>query len=319
MKNVEAKVGLLVVASAVILGVTVYYVSNAQFGQEQVSYKAYFRYAGGVETGTQVLFGGMSVGKITALRPDPADPTRIEISLIVKRGTPVNARSVAKLESTSLMSSPVVSITTGSNEAPRLPARAVIASEETISMDEMQRKVVALADSAQSTLASIQTDVNRLTGEAQTLLVNLNTLTGETNQKHIAAVLSNADTAVAQLSSKIGPTMDNVNTTVSNINATVSNVNATVGNANGAITTLREPIQADLNELRRTLEETHSLIGHLDTLLLANHQNISDSLENIRMATDNLNDLTQSVKERPWSLVRIRQPQDRKVPQGQLK
>jgi hypothetical protein len=32
------------------------------------------------------------------------------------------------------------------------------------------------------------------------------------------------------------------------------------------------------------------------------------------MATENLSDLTQSVKERPWSLIRIKQPQDRKVP-----
>ena len=32
------------------------------------------------------------------------------------------------------------------------------------------------------------------------------------------------------------------------------------------------------------------------------------------MITDNLNELTESVKERPWSLVRIREPKDRKVP-----
>lgn len=319
MKNVEAKVGLFVLVCAFILGVTVYFVSNSEFGQKQVPYKMYLRYAGGLETGTQVLFGGMEVGKVTGLRPDPADPTRIEISLHVRQGTPLNARSLAKLESTSLMSSPVVSITTGSKEAPRLPAGAVIRSQETISMDEMERKVVALADSAQSTLASVQTDVNRLTGEAETLLVNLNTLTGKTNQQHIAGILSNADTMVAQLSSKIPPTMDNVYATVSNINATVSNVNATVTNANGTITALREPVQADLNELRRTLEETHNLLGSLQALLLANDQNISDSLENIRMATDNLNDLTQSVKERPWSLVRIRQPEERKVTQGQIK
>ena len=37
-------------------------------------------------------------------------------------------------------------------------------------------------------------------------------------------------------------------------------------------------------------------------------------IENLRMATDNLNDLTEEVKERPWSLVRIKQPKDRQVP-----
>lgn len=319
MKNVEAKVGLFVVISALLLGITVFYVSNAQFGEHQVPYMVYLRYAGGVEPGTEVLFGGMSVGKVTALRPDPGDPTRIEISLTVRGGTPVNAKSVAKLESTSLMSSPLVSISTGTNEAPRLPAGAVIPSLEPISLDEMQRKVIALADSAQVTLASIQTDLDRLTGDAQRLLANLNSLTDTTNQKRVAAILSNADATVAQLSSKLGPLLDNVNTTVSNINATVSSIHATVGNANGTITALREPMQADLIELHRTLEATHNLIGNLQSLFWANGQNISDTLENIRMATDNLNDLTQSVKERPWSLVRIRQPKDREVPQGKIK
>jgi hypothetical protein len=46
----------------------------------------------------------------------------------------------------------------------------------------------------------------------------------------------------------------------------------------------------------------------------ANDYKIDDTIENLRIATQNLDDLTESVKERPWSLVRIKQPEDRKVP-----
>ena len=46
----------------------------------------------------------------------------------------------------------------------------------------------------------------------------------------------------------------------------------------------------------------------------AKDQDVTDTLENVRLATENLNELTESVKERPWSLIRIRQPKDRKVP-----
>lgn len=307
MKSIEAKVGALVVVCAIILCATVYYIRNEESGSKQVPYTTYLRYAGGLEPGTAVLFGGISVGRVTAVRPDPTDPTRIEISLAVKQGTPLNAKSVATLGSISLMSNPVVSITTGANDAPRLAASAVIPSQESISLDEMERKVAALSDSAQNTLTSAQTDLNNVTGDARHLLGNLNTVTGKTNQRHVAAILSNADTTVAQLSSKTGPTIDN-------LNATVTNANATVTNANGTITALREPMQSDLIELRRTLEEAHQLVGNFDLLLRTNRQNITYTFQNIRMATDNLNDLTESVKERPWSLVRIRQPEDRKVP-----
>jgi hypothetical protein len=46
----------------------------------------------------------------------------------------------------------------------------------------------------------------------------------------------------------------------------------------------------------------------------ANDYKIDDTIENLRTATENLDDLTESVKERPWSLIRIKQPEDRKVP-----
>jgi hypothetical protein len=46
----------------------------------------------------------------------------------------------------------------------------------------------------------------------------------------------------------------------------------------------------------------------------ANDYKIDDTIENLRTATQNLDDLTESVKQRPWSLIRIKQPEDRKVP-----
>ena len=301
MKNTEAKVGAFIVFSVAVLAVTVYFVSKAEFRGKESPYRMYLRYAGGVEPGTTVLFGGISVGRVTSVRPDQADPTRIEISLGVKPGTPLNAKSLGKLGSVNLLGNPVVSITTGSNDAPRLPPGAVIPTQETISIDDLQRKVVALADSAQTTLASVNTDVNKITADARQVLANVNKLTGKANQQHMAAILSNTDRATEQLSSKIGPTLDNVNQTVSNANRT--------------ITSLQQPIQADLTELHGTLQAFHGVAGDVQSILSEDRENIYVTLENMRLATDNLNDFTRTIKEEPWSMVRIRQPEDRKVPQ----
>ena len=67
--------------------------------------------------------------------------------------------------------------------------------------------------------------------------------------------------------------------------------------------------------MRKTLDQARSLIADLQAAMRAKDQDVTDTIENVRMATDNLNDLTESVKERPWSLIRIKQPKDRKVPQ----
>jgi phospholipid/cholesterol/gamma-HCH transport system substrate-binding protein len=317
----EAKVGAFVLACAAILLATIYHVSSAQIRGARVSYKTYLRYAGGLEPGADVLFGGIKVGAVTAVRPDPQDPTRIEILMDVKQGTPLNAKSVAKLGSVTVITSPCISISMGSNDAPRLPPGGAIASTETISLDDTQRKVVALADSAQTLLGSVQKDVNDLTRDARSLIANLNGVAGKPNQQHVAAILANADAMVARLSPKIDQIGDqalklttDANGVMAKVGPAVDNANATVSNANETIASVREPMQTDLAEVRKTLDQTRALVADLRAAMRAKDQDVTDTLENVRMATDNLNDLTESVKERPWSLIRIKQPKDRKVP-----
>jgi phospholipid/cholesterol/gamma-HCH transport system substrate-binding protein len=314
MKSLEAKVGGFVVLCAVILTATVYYVSYARFNGARVPFTTYLRDADGIAPGTQVLFGGITVGKVTSVQPDKLDPTRIQISLDVKQGTPLNAKSVAKVGSVSLMSDPVLSITTGTRDALRLIPSGVIASQETVSMDELQRKVAGLADSAQTTLSEVTADLNDISGDTRHLLANLNDATGSTNRKHLAGILNNTDATVAQLSPQLNQITEKVNGLIDKLGPTVDNLNATVSNTNQTITAMRGPSQTDLAELQKTLEQTRGLINDLQVLVRANAQNTTYTMENLRMATDNLNDLTESVKERPWSLVRIRQPKDRNVP-----
>jgi len=317
----EAKVGAFVIVCVAILLATVYRISSSQLKGARDSYRTYLRYAGGLQPGTDVLFGGIKVGLVTAVRPDAQDPTRIEVTLDVKHGTPLNANSVAKLGSVTLVTSPVISISTGSNDAPRLPPGGVIPSQETISVDDTQRKIVALADSARSLLDSVRTEVNNVTGDARVLMANMNQVVGRPNQQHIQNVLANADAMITRLSPKVDQIGDEVaelirtaNIVVGKAGPLLENANGTVSNANNVITKLRDPIQTDLTDIRTTLEEARTLIATLNAATRAKDQNLNEIVDNVRMATGNLNELTDSLKQRPWSLVRIKQPADRKVP-----
>ena len=321
MKSFEAKVGAFVIACVIILGATIYSVSVARFNGAHVPYRTYLKNAAGMEPGTAVLFGGITVGKIDTVKPDEVDPTRIEISLEVKQGTPLNAQSIADVGAVSLMSSPVLSISTGSNGAPRLRPGSIIPSQETPSLDELQHKVATLADTAQSTLVQVNGNLNNISGDTRLLLANLNALTGEANRSHVNHILAHTDTMVAQLDPKLTQISDQAlqltreaNTLVAKMEPTVDNLNATVGNANQTITAIRQPTQADLVELQQTLSDTRTLIADLQGVIETNAESTHYTIENLRMATENLNELTESVKERPWSLVRIKQPKDRQVP-----
>src|ERR1700684_3301894 len=302
-----AKVGAFVLGCSAILAFTIIHLVNAQLSGHTAPYRTYLRYAGGIEPGTQVLFGGISVGKITAVRPWISDPTRIEILLDVKDNTPLNEKSVAKLGLLSVMSGAALSITTGSNDAKRLPPGATIQSQEAASLDEITGKVAVVADNANGLITEVRGDLQGINGDAHTLLANLNRVTGPPNQRKIRDVLDNVDAMLATERPKIDRLTDQ-------LNALSQHADETVQNVNGTVSEMREPARKDLAELQDTLLEAKHLLADMQVIVKANDYKIDDTIENLRTATENLDDLTESVKQRPWSLIRIKQPEDRKVP-----
>jgi ABC-type transporter Mla subunit MlaD len=227
--------------------------------------------------------------------------------LDVKENTPLNEKSVAKLGLVSVMSGAALSITTGSNDAKRLPPGSVVPSQEAASLDEIAGKMAVVADNANGLITEARGELQGISGNARTLLANLNTVTGKPNQKKIQVLLDNVNGMLATERPKIDRLSDQ-------LNALTQHADETVQNVNGTVSDVREPVLKDLAELQRTLLETKQLLADMQVLVRANDYKIDDTIENLRTATENLDELTESVKQRPWSLVRVKQPQDRKVP-----
>ena len=303
----EAKVGAFVLGSAAILAFTIVHLVNAQLSGHTSSYRTYLRYAGGIEPGAQVLFGGINVGKITAVRPWTSDPTKIEILLDVKENTPLNEKSVAKLGFISVMSGAALSVTTGSNDAKRLPAGSEIPSQEAASLDAITDKMAGVADNANGLITQVRGELGGISGDARTLLANLNTVAGKANRQRIQATLDNVNTMLATERPKIDRLTDQ-------LNALSQHADETIQNVNGTVSDVRQPIREDLAQLQSTLLQTKQLLAEMQVLVRANDYKIDDTIENLRMATENLGQLTESVKQQPWSLIRIKQPEDRKLP-----
>jgi phospholipid/cholesterol/gamma-HCH transport system substrate-binding protein len=299
----EAKVGAFVLASLLILTSTVVYLANAQFRGGKVPYQTYLRYAGGLEAGAPVLFGGIKAGNVTSVRPWPSDPTRIEILVELKEGTPVNQKSVAKLGSVSVMSEPALLVSTGTNEADRIAPGHAIPSQEILTLDEIAAKMATVAGNANDLIVQVQGELGGISGDARTLLANLNSVTTDERPKldHIAdqllALSQHADGVIA----KVGPVVDQADSTIQNVN--------------GVIRDSREPIRVDLAEVQSTLQQAKSVLADMQGMMRANDFRIDDTVENLRVATDNLDQLTDQLKQRPWSLIRIKQPKERKVPE----
>jgi len=305
--STEAKVGAFVLGSIAVLAFAIIRLLDAQLSGHVVPYHTYLQYAGGLESGAQVLFGGINVGRVTAVRPAASDPTKIEILLDVKEGTPLNEKSMAKLGFVSVMSGAALSVTTGSNDARRLSPGSIIPSQEAASLDEITDKMAGVADNANGLITQVRGELGGISGDARTLLANLNTVAGKANQQKIQATLDNVNTMLATERPKIDRLTDQ-------LNALSQHADETIQNVNGAVSDVREPIREDLAQLQSTLLQTKQLLGEMQVLVRANDYKIDDTIENLRMATENLGELTESVKQQPWSLIRIKQPEDRKLP-----
>jgi phospholipid/cholesterol/gamma-HCH transport system substrate-binding protein len=271
----------------------------------------------------------MKVGSVTAIRPSHADPTKIEVQMEVKGNVPVNADSIAMLTSISPLADKHLEITTGSNQARRLPPGATIPSKEPVSLDDLARDASELIPAFQATLQDVQKNINDLGGNARVALANIQSITGPQNQRNLALVLANAkdlldkespliDTVLQNLervSTQAGGTLDQANRTLNEMQTAARTASDTFTNANRTVEDIREPIRADLSDLQRTMAEARRLIQDLNTMVSSNRYNVDETLENFRAASENFRQLTASVRQRPWSLLRGGRPApDRAVP-----
>jgi ABC-type transporter Mla subunit MlaD len=152
-------------------------------------------------------------------------------------------------------------------------------------------------------IVQVQGELGGISSDARTLLANLNAVTADERPKidHIAdqllALSQHADAVIA----KVGPVVDHADSAIQNVNGLVGDV--------------REPIRVDLAEVQDTLQQAKDVLADMQGVVRANDYKIDDTVENLRTATDNLGQLTDQLKQRPWSLIRIKQPKERKVPE----
>jgi phospholipid/cholesterol/gamma-HCH transport system substrate-binding protein len=301
--STEAKVGVFVTAAIVLVAATIYFVRATQTVRGQVEFRTYFRDAGGLDTDATVLFGGIKVGRITSVRPWTADPTRIEVLFEVKSETPLNGLSIARVGSVTLMGSPALLISTGSNDAPRLKAKGVVPSEEQMSMSEITRRVEMVAESANAVLVDLRREIPTLTGQLEDVLGNVKAITSTQNQRELRVVLA-----------RTSALLKDADDLVASAHPVVSNLDRTVTNVNRTVDAVRDPLVDDLTSLRRTVDEARTLIDSLQGVVRTNQEDFSETLGALRTTAENLRAFSETVKQRPWNVVRTTQPEDRKVP-----
>src|SRR2546428_13883506 len=94
----EVKVGLVVILGGILLLASLVFVGGVNLlRKKKVTYTTYFKFAGGIEPGSLVRFGGLKGGSVQAEEIDPGDSTRIRVSLFVAAKKPIPTNSKARI------------------------------------------------------------------------------------------------------------------------------------------------------------------------------------------------------------------------------
>lgn len=310
----QAWVGLFVLAAAALLIATVLSMAGA-FSRGSIPHRAYFKFGGGLDPGAVVRFGGMKAGSVQRLRVDPADSTRIEVDFRVARDIPLKTDSVAKITSLGVLGDNYLELTTGTRQAALAASGSVVRSAEAVSINDLSDMAGELQPMVQQVLQKLSQRLDEL----QVTVARTNDLLNDRNRANISASLRNVNSMLAEERPKLSRTLDNVQTASARLAPLLDNLKKTMAQANDALAHIdaialenRRDVRASVAKLRQTLATASSVMGQLDRTLDYNAGNIDQTLENIRVTSQQLRELTENLKRRPYTLIRADNPRERK-------
>ena len=314
-KREQVFVGLFViVALAVLIGTT--FAISGVFGRSVKTYHAYFVFAGGLEPGTMVRYsGGPRVGTVDHMSVDPQNPTRFDVTFKVQSDVPVKKDSHVRIMSLSPLGDNHLEVLTGSAQAPLAPEGALLPSDKYIDFNALTQEFTELEPHAQQLLQTL----NDRATDLKVTIDRVNDLLNARNRANLAETLANARGMLEENRPQIHSTLTHINAVSQKLEPLLEDFRKTSEEANKALDHIdsmigenRADVRQALVELRRTLTNTTDLTGRLDRTLDVNAENIDELLDNMRQVTQNLREFTNTIKTRPYTLIRATNPREHK-------
>ena len=306
-KREQALVGLFVLVAAALLVGTVFALGSMS-SRPAKTYHTYFPFAGGIEPGTAVRYsGGPKVGRVEKLGIDPLNPSRIDVTFSVDADLPVKTDSHVKIMSMTPLGDNHVEILSGRAESALAPQGTLLPSDEYVDLTSLMTQVQEIAPQAQELVKSL----NDRVVELKVTLGRVDDLMSERNRSNLSALLADSRGMIQENRPQLKSTLEHLNEASGRLQPVLDDLRKTSAQATQTLDRLDEVIsenRPDLHqavlELRQSLAAVTSLTGRLDQTVDVNSENIDEIIDNFRDVSENLKELTDTIKARPYLLIR---------------
>jgi phospholipid/cholesterol/gamma-HCH transport system substrate-binding protein len=306
-KREQALVGLFVLVAAGLLLTTVILLTGT-FSSNDAPYRTYFKNAGGLGPGSLVRYaGGPPIGRVRKVGSDPKDPSRMEIDFAVRPDVPVKLDSKAIITTTSPLGDNFLGIVPGTSSAAKAPANSELPSVEYVSFSDVVGLVADLGPNANELVRNL----NDRVVELKDTLTRVNDLLNAENRANISASLGNVRGMLEENRPEIRSAVKNVNDTTAKLGPLIDDFHKAAAQANDSLANLDAAISEDRPDLRQSVASLRQALAsaalvsdQLNRTLNTNAESLDEIIDNLRHVTENLNAFTETIKSRPYTLIR---------------
>ncbi|HHQ47870.1 MAG TPA: MCE family protein [Acidobacteria bacterium] len=309
----EIRAGFLVLASLVILAVFLVVLSGWR-PKDRTAHRfmATFTNVGGLDVAADVRFGGVRVGRVTAIEPDPSDRARIRVAVEVRGDTPVNAASVATIEQVSLTAEKHLEISTGTADAPLLSDGATLRSRTTggglIEMPELDgvvTRLTTLLDRLNALVGPVPSGQGAAAGDLRTLFASLKTALDEgAGVAHrVNGILDGNDEGIHLVVDRLAAMEATGQRLLEQLENVLSESGPALQRSTANLERLTEQMSSHMEELGAALQSVQEAGANGADLLEDQRPAIEEILFNLRVMTRHLADLSRELADKPNALV----------------
>ncbi len=288
----EIKAGIIIVASLIVLSIFVILIGGSQFMDKYDKYYVRVLNAAGLESGAQVKLGGVRVGRVLSVRePDgPGRPVTIEIG--VKQGTPVYKGTRALVTQVGFVGDIYLLLSVDKTTNELIKAGEDIPADSSVEFTTIMAKINTLSESVDGLIK----DVDRLFSpdnvkKVEKLLVDTNKaiVSGASSVEKVASGLKSASAKLEQVMNELEDV-----------------IKSNKGEFSHLIIKAREDIEK-AGEMIKSLEETSRSVGKtsqsIDRAVTLQSRNLDHLLNSMSGTTEEIHDLLQEIKNKPWSII----------------
>jgi phospholipid/cholesterol/gamma-HCH transport system substrate-binding protein len=314
-KRDQVFVGLFVLIAAAVLIGMVFAISGA-FGRTSKTYHAYFPFAGGLERGAIVRYaGGPKVGRVEKLAIDPQNPARIDVVFSVQTDLPVKTDSHVKIMSISPLGDNHLEVLPGGAQTALAPPGFLLPSDTYLDFNVLTAQINDLAPQAKLLIQSL----NDRAADLKVTVDRVNELLSAENRANLSATLAGTRGVIEENRPQIKSTIQHLDSVSQKLEPLLQDLHKDSEEANQALTHLdavlgenSADVRQSVIELRKSLTTLTDITGRLDQTLDVNTDNIDELLDNFRRVSQNLKEFTNTIKRRPYTLIRATNPPDHK-------